>query len=169
MIFLSTVTNSVSQLFSDGVRRMRVITASLFGAKVAPEASPAGYDGNPIPGLAAVFAETSKKGKPVFIGYINANQLSDVGEVRVYATDANGVEKAKIWAHNDGTVEIGGTSDIVNPNNLVQYQALELLLSNYFTAQNTAIATGVTSAGGSYTPPAPIDLSTAKATKLLIE
>lgn len=176
MIFLTTVTNAVKQVLNN--KKIRIITATLFGpddVKSAPECGPAGYDGSPIAGLTAVFAKTGKRGSTVFIGYVPTNQLAEPGEARIYATDANGVEKAKIWAHNNGTVEIGGTSSVVNPNHLTQYEALNTALQNELTnlvAKLNLIAAAVNAiVPGSVVVPIVVtqDFSTAKATKLLIE
>jgi hypothetical protein len=170
MIFLTTVTNAVKELLNG--KKIRTITATLFGpgdVKSAPETGPAGYDGSPIPGLTAVFAKTAKRGSTVFIGYVPTNQLALPGEARVYSTDTDGVEKAKIWLHSNGDVEIGGTSDVVNTNHATQFEQTALALSNYFAALNTQIGLGVVSAGGTYTPPVAFDMSAAKLTKILVE
>ncbi len=171
MIFLTTVKNAILEVISG--KKLRTITATLFGpndVKNYPESGPAGYDGSPITGLTAVFAKTNKSSASVFIGYVPTNQLSQPGESRIYATDANGVEKTRVWCHNDGTVELGGTGSAgSNTNHATQYEALALAITNYFVAQNTAITTGVASAGGAYTPPATIDLTGAKLNKLLVE
>lgn len=170
MMFLTSVKNAI--LTTVAGKKLRTITAVLFGpndVKNAPECGPAGYDGSPITGLTAIFAKTTRRGDTVFLGYIPTNQLAQPGEARIYSTDSNGTEKAKIWIHGDGTVELGGTSGAVNPNNATQYQALELAITNYLTLLNTAINTGIVGAGGAYVPPPAINLTPAKLTKILVE
>jgi len=174
MIFLTSVTNAVQQIING--KKLRMITASLFGpddAKSAPEAGPAGYDAPPDKNLTAVFVKTNKRGATTFIGYINTDQIAAAGERRIYATDGNGTEKAKLWLHNNGNVEIGGTSDAVNPYNLTQYQAMDAALQDLINQANIQlgdIATAITALGGVYTVvPLSEDFTLAKATKLLIE
>ena len=151
---------------------IRTITATVFGpedAKSAPEIGPAGYDAAPLPGLTAVYIKTAKKDGYVFIGYAPVNQLANPGEARMYSTDADGAEQARVWCHNDGTVEVAGTGNAgSNTNHATQWEALNAKIVAYFTAQNAAITTSIEGLSGAYTPPTPIDLSTAKATKILI-
>ena len=101
----------------------RVVKLLLFGrddVRTAEEAMPYGVDSSPIKGMIAVYAETSAKGDPVIIGYINKNQLALVGEHRIYSTDQNGVLKTFIWLKNDGTMLLGGST-----KNLTRFQELE--------------------------------------------
>ncbi len=94
-----------------------------FGLKdvqTAIQTAPYGIDSNPIKDMIAIYGATSEKGKPVIIGYINKNQLADVGETRIFSTDENGVVKTFIFLQNDGTIEIGGSVD-----NMVRFSDLE--------------------------------------------
>lgn len=141
------------------------------------ECAPVGYDANPIKNMVAVYAKTENSNQPgVIIGYINQGQLASLkpGERRIYSTDAEGNEQAKILWHANGNVEIGGTSGAVNTNNITQWQGLDAAMQSdivtFINDQLALISTGISDAGGTYTPGTmSVDITGAKATKLLIE
>jgi len=94
-----------------------------FGLKdvqTALQTAPYGVDSNPIKDMIAIYGATSDKGKPVIIGYINQNQLADIGETRIFSTDASGNLKTFIWLQNDGIMEIAGDVD-----NMVRFSDLK--------------------------------------------
>jgi len=80
-----------------------------------------GDDSHPVEKLVAIYAPTSDIGNPVIIGYINKNQIAEVGEKRIFSTDADGNAVFAIHLKNDGTAEIGG-----NTRTMVRYQELEI-------------------------------------------
>jgi hypothetical protein len=164
--------NYIGKVISITVNKIRTITIAIFGpndSNSAPESAPYGVDCSPIKGMQAIYLNTSKNGQPAIIGYINTNQLAAPGEFRMYATNADGAEKVKIWGHNDGTVEIAGTSDAVNPNHATQWEGMNTQMQSYITDLNASITAGVASAGGTYTPPVtPLDLTAAKIDKILV-
>lgn len=125
------------------------------------ETSPYGVDSNPIKGMIAIYGETGQNGQTVIVGYINKNQLSDVGEFRTYSTDADGTLKFYTWLKKDGTYEIGG-----NSHNAIRYSPLNTALQNQVTSINaelTKIATAITGLGGAYAiNPVSLDISQAK-------
>lgn len=95
----------------------------LFGpddVREKPIAAPYGVDGNPIPKMVGIYAKTGEDGKGVLLGFIQENALADPGELRLFATDQNGVEKCFIWLKNNGTIELNGSAD-----NLVRYSKLK--------------------------------------------
>lgn len=95
----------------------------LFGpddVREKPIAAPYGVDGNPIKKMVGIYAKTGEDGKGVLLGFIQENALADPGELRLFATDENGVEKAFIWLTNSGTIELNGNAD-----NLVRYSKLK--------------------------------------------
>lgn len=100
--------------------------------------------------MVAIYAETGTKGNEVIIGYINKNQIADVGEFRTFSTDADGAVKFYIHQKNDGTCLLGGDAD-----NAVRYQKLDDGLQqfkNLITAELVKIQTGITGVGGAYSP-----------------
>ncbi len=106
----------------DNVKR-RIVKALRFGkddTRTAKEAAPYGTDSNPIKGMYAVYAQTSNKKDRVIVGYLNKNQLAEIGEHRTYSTDEDGALKFWVWLKNDGTLELGG-----NENHLARFEELK--------------------------------------------
>lgn len=145
------ITTVISTAFDTVKRRItKVRRRGKDDVQTAIEIAPYGCDSNPIAGMRAIYSPTEDKGKKVIIGYINKDQLAEVGEHRLYSTDSNGVLKFFIWLKNDGTLEIGGNSD-----NAVRYSPLNTGLQQFksdIQAQLALIATGIAAGGGSYTP-----------------
>jgi hypothetical protein len=156
MQIITTISTSLS------AAKTRLVKALRFGKDdiiERPQIAPYGIDSNPIKGMSALYSETSQKGKGVIIGYINKNQLAEVGEFRTFSTDATGAIKFFIWQKADGTCEIGGDSD-----NMVRFKPLKDGLADFITAfklELVEIAAGISSAGGSYTPSTTIDIDIA--------
>jgi hypothetical protein len=110
-----------SSSFDDIKRRfVKFLRLGKYDVQNSVEAAPYGTDSNPIKGMVAVYSKTSADGKAVIIGYLNKDQLADVGEHRTYSTDSDGALQFYIWQKNDGTCEIGGDDD-----NMVRYSKLE--------------------------------------------
>jgi hypothetical protein len=111
----------ISSSFNDA--KNRVVKFFRYGpsdVQTSLEVSAAGVDSNPVKGMVALYAATSKKGKTVIIGYIKKDQLADVGELRLFSTNAQGAQKTYLWLKNDGNMEVGGDDD-----NLVRYSELK--------------------------------------------
>jgi len=118
------------------------------------EASPFGVDSNPIKDMIAVYSKTGEMGSTVIVGYLNKNQLADVGENRLYSTDADGLEQNYIWLKNDGDIEIGGSSD-----NMVRFSVLEAAFNQFKQEFNAHVHP---SNGAPPTIPSTADISGAK-------
>lgn len=91
--------------------KKRLIKLTRFGksdTQTAMEAMPHGYDANPAPGLIAVYAETSEKGKEVIVGYLTKNQLANTGEVRIFSTDSTNNLRNYIWLKDNSIILFGG-------------------------------------------------------------
>lgn len=136
----------LSTSFDDLQRRIvKVLRKGKSDVQTAMEAAPFGIDSNPLKDMIAVYAPTEEKGKTVIIGYLNKNQLADVGETRLFSTDSDGTLKFYAWLKNDGTMEIGG-----NDYHMVRYEKLaeafnELKqdFNDHITAYNSHTHTGV--------------------------
>lgn len=156
MQIITTISTSLNKAKS------RLVKALRFGKDDVierPEIGPYGIDSNPIKGMAALYSETSEKGKGVIIGYINKNLKAEPGEIRTFSTDETGTLQFYIWQKKDGTAELGGNTD-----NLVRYSPLYSGLADFITSlkvELASIATGITAAGGSYTPSTTIDIDIA--------
>ena len=122
---------------------MRMIKVDQFGAKEPYECAPFRFDSNPVKDMTAVYADTSENGEPIIIGYINENQLADVGELRLYNSN-----KSYIWLKNDDTIELNG-----NSRTIVAFIDLKTELENTINKLNvelTKIQTAITALGGAY-------------------
>lgn len=96
-----------------GKRLVKVLRFGKSDVQTPSQAAPHGIDSNPVAGMAAVFCETGMKGKPVVLGYVNRDQQADIGEIRIYSTDENGVQQTYLWLKNNGTMEVGGNADFM--------------------------------------------------------
>jgi len=132
----------------------RILKVDQWGVKTVNEVSSFGDDSHPISNMTALYADTSETGEPVIIGYINKNQLADVGEKRIYSLKEDGSISTFIWLKNDGKIELGGNND-----NAIRYQKLDDSLQSQKTLINAEllkIQTAIAGLGGAY---AKIDIS----------
>lgn len=128
----------------------------------AYESAPAGFDSVPLPQQKTVYVQMERDATPIIIGHINESQVAEVGERRIYSQDNNGNILFEFWLKTDGSMYLNGDAD-----NLVRFAALKTGLDTYFNSLNLAIAAGVTSAGGAYTPPStPLNITAAKITEI---
>lgn len=143
---------------STGIKNLaRIIKVSRYGKDdtvTGMEAMPYGDDSNPIAGMDAVYLELSSRKNKVIVGYINKQQLADVGEKRIFSTDANGNVKFYIWIHADGTCEFNGKD-----NHLAQFEALQTAFNQLKSDFNNHIHS---SNGTPPTVPSTADISGAK-------
>lgn len=147
---VKTISTSIKNL-------MRIIKVSRYGKDdtvTGLEAMPYGDDSNPITGMSAVYLELSSRKNKVIVGYINKQQLADVGEKRIYSTDANGNVKFYLWLHADGTCEFNGKD-----NHLTQYEALKVAFDQLKSDFNAHVHP---SNGAPPTVPSTADMSGAK-------
>lgn len=103
-----------------GRRLIKVLRFGKSDVQTPLQALPHGIDSNPVKDWLAVYSDTTEKGKPVIIGYINPDQLAEDGGTRLYSTDSDGSVQFAIYLRADGTCEVGGDSD-----NMVRYSELE--------------------------------------------
>lgn len=102
--------------------------------ETAMQAGAYGTDAQPIKDAVAVYAQTGVKGKTVIIGYINKNAVADVGEHRLFSTDADGAVQFYIHLKNDGTCDIGGSA-----NHMTRYEELETAFNELKSDFNTHV------------------------------
>jgi hypothetical protein len=132
----------------------RVVKVLRFGksdTQTPFETGPFGYDSNCPKDFIAVYAPSSMKGEPVIIGYINKNQMAEIGETRLYSTNTAGdTEKFYIWLRNTGEVEIGGdTNFAVKFNELkTEFNKLKTNFNNHLTEYNAHLHSGGILTGG---------------------
>lgn len=119
---MNTITKIISTAITSGARVLKVLGFGRADGDVreVKEAMPFGLDSNPVKGMSAILAETTANGSPVVIGYINKNQLAEVGGSRLYSTDSDGAVQIALYLRADGTMEIGG-----NANHMTQYEGMK--------------------------------------------
>jgi hypothetical protein len=143
----SGIVNSTS--FDNLKRRLvKFIGFSKNDVQDHPESMPYGLDSNPIQKMVAIYAHLGNGGRTVVIGYINQNQLADVGEMRIYSTDSNGSLKTYVWCKNNGDLYLTGTAD-----NAVRYSKLDQALQDQkdkINGELAKISTAIAAVGGSY-------------------
>lgn len=91
-------------------RAVKVLRFGKSDVQTADQVLPHGIDSNPVKDMIAVYGQTEQRGETVIVGYLNRNMAADVGELRLYSTDANGQLKIYHWLKNDGTMELGGSA-----------------------------------------------------------
>lgn len=104
-----------------------------------------GLDSNPVKGIVALYGKTELDGAECILGYLNKNMLSDVGEFRIFSTDADGGFKFNLWLRADGTVLIGDSDApadyinfLVNFNELkTEFDALKQSVNDLISKFNT--------------------------------
>jgi hypothetical protein len=143
----------------------RVIKFLRYGLKdtrTAEQIGPYGVDSNPIKDMVAVYTLTGTKGEAVIIGYINKNAIADVGENRIFSTDANGEVKATIHLKNTGVTQMTGTSWEIggDAKNLVKFQELETAFNSLKQSHNDLVSAfnahmHPTAGTGAPSPPTP--------------
>lgn len=148
---MNSLVKTISTRVLDAVRLIKFLGKGLSDVREREQVLPYGFDSNPIKGMVALYAETTEKGKSVIVGYLNKNQLADIGENRIFSTDENGSQQFYIWLKNNGTCEIGG-----NTKHMVRFEELETGFNqlktdfnNLVTIFNAHVHSGVTPGVGS--------------------
>lgn len=158
--------NNIVKVISTSVKKSRLYIKFFRKGKSdvqeVPQVAPFGIDSNPIKDSIALYSKTLQNGEAVVIGYIPIKSLADVGELRLFSTNADGFEQTYTLFKNDGNIELNG-----NTKNLVRFQDLETGLNSY--SSNVGVELGKIAAAinaiapGSYTPITPsFNISTAK-------
>ena len=110
----------ISTSLKDAKRKIKFYLYGRDDVRERLEISPFGIDSNPPNGLSAAYSSTSTGGQGIVLGYVNANQKADVGEIRLYSLDGNNVEANYIYVKNDGNIEIGGNAD-----NMIRFSEMQ--------------------------------------------
>lgn len=143
----SSNTNDLKQ------RLIKVLRMGKGDVQTSIQATPYGLDSNPIKDMIAVYSKTETDGSTVIVGYLNKNSIAAVGELRLFSTDANGVEKFYTWLKNDGTIEIGGNQNFaVKFNELkTEFNKLKQSHNDLLTEYKMHVHTGGTISGSTGT------------------
>lgn len=160
-----TVSKVISTNYTEGARN-RVVKVLGRGAiingrgdtKEAKESGPFGMDSNPTNGKVALFQKSEVYGKYYIVGYLNTQQKSEVGETRLFCTDADGQFKFNLWLRADGAVLIGDSdtpseyTNFATKFNELQagFEAFKADYNTFITSVfNAHVHTGVTTGAGS--------------------
>lgn len=146
---LSKVISAAKDTFGNLI--VKVLRMGRSDVQTAMNAGPYGVDSHPVKDAIAIFAQTGVDGEKVILGYINKNQLAQVGEYRTFSTDADGVEVFYTYMKNDGTMEVGGNSDFMVRFNELKtgFDQLKSDFNNHVTnVYGTHVHGGVTAGGG---------------------
>lgn len=105
------------------------------------QVTPHGIDSNPTGDKRGIYTTTSTIGKYYVYGYLNTDQKAQVGETRIYSTDATGAFKYNVWLRADGTL-LTGTSDDPSAytKHLTRFEELETGFNQLKSDVNTFIA-----------------------------
>ena len=130
-----------SSAIENGKRILKVLQ---FGVKTAKESSPFGFDSQAPEGYTAIYAESASKEEAVVVGYINKEQLAEVGESRMYALGSNGELGGFVYCKGDGTVGLNGFDhSSVRFGPLVEaLQAQNVLINAELAKISAAVAAG---------------------------
>lgn len=109
----------ISSRLEQGKRLLKFLRYGKSDVQTSTEAMPFGLDSNPPKDMIAIYGQTGQDGQTVIIGYVNRNQLAEVGGYRTYSTDNNGVEKGYTYLRANGDLELlGDTNFAVKFNEL---------------------------------------------------
>jgi len=154
-----------SSAIEKGYRFIKSFIRSERDVQTSHQVSPWGEDSQPAGKVDVVHAETATDETTLIVGVVQKNKKAGPGEKRIFATDESGNEIVDIFMRNDGTIEIAGTGD-----NLVKFIPLDQGLQDFkneIQAELVKIQTGITGAGGAYTPGTlTVDISDSKVDKL---
>jgi len=103
---MPNIVKVISSIIESGVRSVKILRFGKDDIQEVRQISPHGIDSNPVKDLVALYMETGEKGKTVVVGYINKNQVAEVGETRLYGTNDQGVEQNFIHLKDDGEIDI---------------------------------------------------------------
>jgi hypothetical protein len=129
------VVKTISTSVKNAVRFVKFLRMGKSDVQECRQIAPYGMDSNPIENMVAIYSKTGEDGKNVIIGYVNKNQIADVGENRIFSTDSDGNVQFFLHLKNDGTAEFGGDS-----RTMVRYQELESAFNQLKSDFNAHVA-----------------------------
>ncbi len=131
-----------------------------------------GVDSNPVKNSIGAYETSEMDGKEACLGIMNTNAKAELGEHRLFCTDAQGVFKFNVWLRADGTALIGDSEvPAAYINWFVKYTELDTALQAMVVKVNTENAKIAAAIGaiipGLYTPVAvTVNIANAKNTKV---
>lgn len=107
---MTTITRTLQTLVQRGRLFITVRKKGLSDTVEAANITPFGFESNPIKDMVAIYSDTETLGDSVILGYVNKNLAAQLGESRMFSTDADGNLKMFVWCKNDGKLQLGGTA-----------------------------------------------------------
>lgn len=95
----------ISNSVVNGKRILKFLKYGLSDVRTAPESAPWGIDCNAPKDAIAVYVKTEHNGDDIIIGYINKNQLAEIGGLRLYS------ENGYMYLRQNGDLELLGNSN----------------------------------------------------------
>lgn len=114
MYLVSVQLTETKEATSYGSGVFRVVQAKVYGnyGNMRPiQASPFGFDSNPLPSTVGVYSNTTVNGMGVMVGYLGVSNVADKGESRMYATDTSGGVVGYVYLKNNGELHLLGDSN----------------------------------------------------------
>lgn len=103
----------ISTRIAAASRLVKFLRLGKYDVQEVKVVGPYGVDSAPIKDVVGLYVKTGVKGESVLVGYINKNQLADIGEHRLFSTNSEGQQQTYVWLKNDGILEIGGDDDFM--------------------------------------------------------
>lgn len=132
---MGTVGKVLSTAIKGGKRFVKMLLLGKDDTQEVHNLDSWGVDSHAIKDSACVVLNTGVRGQSVVVGYVNIEQIAEVGERRTFSTDKDGNLKFYIHQKNDGTCEIGGDTD-----NMVRYSELKTAFDELKADFNNLVA-----------------------------
>ena len=180
MYLVSVQLTETKEATSYGSGVFRVVQAKVYGnyGNMRPiQASPFGFDSNPLPSTVGVYSNTTVNGMGVMVGYLGVSNVADKGESRMYATDTSGGVVGYVYLKNNGELHLLGDSNwaVKYTELATQFNELQSKFNSLVTLVNTHIHTGGTIPAGSlmvtgttttFATPSTADITQSKNTRI---
>lgn len=130
----------ISNSVVNGKRILKFLKYGLSDVRTAPESAPWGVDCNAPKDAIAVYVKTEHNGDDIIIGYINKNQLAEIGGLRLYS------ENGFIYLRQNGNLELLGDSNFAVKFNELK-SAFDELQSQWNAFANSYVPGGPANVG----------------------
>ena len=114
MYLVSVQLTETKEATSYGSGVFRVVQAKVYGnyGNMRPiQASPFGFDSNPLPSTVGVYSNTTVNGMGVMVGYLGVSNVAQSGESRMYATNSGGSVVGYVYCKANGELNLLGDSN----------------------------------------------------------
>lgn len=105
---------SIKRITQSGYNKLKQLVYTIVSARgtfTAEEYGPYGMDSRAPKDAASLYAPTERDGDECIIGVLNKGRKAEIGEVRLFCTDAQGNFKFNVWLRADGTLLQGDSEE----------------------------------------------------------